>query len=86
MGMNPEIDYRIVEWQKRVSDLVKILLQKGIDMGMFRPMDLDVVASLVAGAPQHLGLQLFLYSEAVDIPRVANAVAEYLIYGIAARN
>jgi AcrR family transcriptional regulator len=86
MGMNPEIDYRILEWQQRVADLVKILLNRGIEMGMFRPMDVEVVSTIVAGAPQHLGLNLFLYSQEVDIPKVADAVAEYLIYGLAARD
>jgi AcrR family transcriptional regulator len=85
MGKNPEIDFRILEWQQRVADLMKIILQRGIDKGMFRPMDVDVVASLIAGAPQHLGLTLFLYTKEVDIPRTADAVAEYLIYGLAAR-
>jgi AcrR family transcriptional regulator len=86
MGMNPEIDYRVVEWQQRMADLVKVILQRGIEKGMFRTMDVDVVSSLIAGAPQHLGLTLFLYTEAVDIPRTADAVAEYLIYGIATRS
>jgi AcrR family transcriptional regulator len=86
MGMNPEIDLKVVEWQKGISEVLKILLIRGTEKGMFRPMDYDVVSNLIAGAPQHLGLFLFLYSEDVDIPRVATAVAEYLIYGIAARN
>lgn len=86
MGMNPEIDFRIVEWQQRVAEMVKILLNRGIEKGMFRPMDVDIVATLVAGAPQHLGLQLFMFNQNVDIPRVADAVTDYLIYGLAARN
>lgn len=85
MGMNKEIDFRIVEWQERVSELVKMLLNRGIEMGVFRPLDVDVVANLVAGAPQHLGLHLFLYQKEVDVPRVAEAIADYLIYGLAAR-
>ena len=85
MGMNPEIDYRIVEWQERVSELVKMLLNRGIEMGIFRPLDVEVVAGIVAGAPQHLGLHLFLYRKEVDIPRVAEAVADYLLYGLAVR-
>lgn len=85
MGMNPEIDYRIVEWQQRVDDLVKMLINRGIEMGMFRPMDVEVVATMVAGAPQHLGLHLFLYKKEVDVPRVAEAIADFLIYGLAAR-
>ncbi len=86
MGMNPEIDFRIVEWQQRVAEMVKILLNRGIEKGMFRPMDVDIVATLVAGVPQHLGLQLFMFNQNVDIPRVADAVTDYLIYGLAARN
>jgi AcrR family transcriptional regulator len=86
MGMNPEIDFRIIEWQQRVAEMVKILLTRGIEKGMFRPMDVDIVATLVAGAPQHLGLQLFMFNQNVDIPRVADAVTDYLIYGLAARN
>ncbi|OFW70772.1 MAG: hypothetical protein A2V52_02120 [Actinobacteria bacterium RBG_19FT_COMBO_54_7] len=85
MGMNPEIDYRIVEWQQKVAELLKIILQTGIENGMFRPMDVDIVANLISGAPQHLGLHLFLYTEHVDIPRAADAVADYLIYGLAPR-
>ncbi len=85
MGMNKEIDFRIVEWQERVSELVKLLLNRGIEMGVFRPLDVDVVATMVAGAPQHLGLHLFLYKQDVDVPRVAEAVADYLIFGLAAR-
>jgi AcrR family transcriptional regulator len=85
MGMNPEIDYRVIEWQQRVSELVKILLNRGIEMGIFRPLDVDIVSTIVAGAPQHLGIHLFIYTENVDIPRVAEAVADYMIYGIAAR-
>lgn len=85
MGMNPEIDMKIVEWQKNVSEILKALLARGIEKGMFRPVDLEVVANIVAGAPQHLGLFLFLNNEHVDIPRVAAAVSDYLIYGLAAR-
>ncbi len=85
MGLNKEIDFRIVEWQERVSELVKLILNRGIEMGVFRPLDVDVVADIVAGAPQHLGLHLFLYRKEVDIPRVAEAMADYLIYGLAAR-
>lgn len=86
MGMNPEIDYRIVEWQQRVSDMVKLLLNRGIERGIFRSMDVDIVATVVAGIPQHVGLQLFMINQTVDIPRVAEAVTDYLIYGLAARN
>ncbi len=85
MGMNPEIDYRIVEWQQKVAELMKVILQTGIENGMFRPMDVDIVSNLIAGAPQHLGLHLFLYTDHVDIPRAAEAVADYLIYGLAPR-
>jgi len=86
MGMNPEIDYRILEWQQRVSELVKILLNRGIERGIFHPMDVDIVSTLVAGVPQHVGLQLFMLNKDVDIPRVADAVTEYLIYGLAVRS
>jgi AcrR family transcriptional regulator len=86
MGMNPEIDYRVIEWQQRVAELVKILMTRGIEMGIFRPnQDVDIVSTIVAGAPQHLGIHLFIYTENVDIPRVAEAVADYMIWGIAAR-
>jgi len=85
-GMNPEIDFRVVEWQNQLSEYIKAILTRGIEKGIFRPMDVDVVASIVAGAPQHLGLSLFMYTKEVDIPRVAEAVADYLIYGLAARN
>jgi len=86
MGMNPEIDYRVIEWQQRVAELVKILMNRGIEMGIFRPnQDVDIVSTIVAGAPQHLGIHLFIYTENVDIPRVAEAVADYMIWGIAAR-
>ena len=86
MGMNPEIDFRIVEWQQRMADMVKILLTRGIEKGIFRTIDVDIVATVVAGIPQHLGLQLFMLGENLDLPRVADAVTDYLIYGLATRN
>ncbi len=84
MGMNPEIDFRIVEWQRQAAEMVRALLEQGIKRGMFRPMDTEIVSSLVAGAPQHVGLQLFMLDRNVDYARVADAVADYLIYGLAA--
>lgn len=86
MGMNPEIDLRIIEWQKKITDFLKGVLQKGIDNGLFRPMDTEVVAGLISGAPQQLGLTLFLYTGEIDIPRVSEAIADYLVYGLAARD
>lgn len=86
MGMNPEIDMRIIEWQTKITDFLKGVIQRGIDKGIFRPMDTDVVAALIGGAPQQLGLTLFLYTGEIDIPRVAEAVADYLVFGLAARD
>ena len=86
MGMNPEIDYRIVEWQQRLAEMVKLLLSRGIEKGIFRNMDVDIVATVVAGIPQHVGLQLFMLHQEIDIPRVADALTDYLIYGLAARS
>lgn len=86
MGMNPEIDLRIIEWQTKITDFLKGVIQRGIDKGIFRPMDTEIVAGLIAGAPQQLGLTLFLYTREIDIPRVAEAVADYLVYGLAARD
>jgi AcrR family transcriptional regulator len=86
MGMNPEIDYRIVEWQQRVAEMVKLLLNQGIEKGIFRNMDVDIVSTVVAGVPQHVGLQLFMLNKEVDLNRLADAVTDYLIYGLAARD
>ena len=86
MGMNPEIDFRIVEWQRQAAEMVRALLEQGIKRGMFRPMDTEIVSSLVAGAPQHVGLQLFMLDRNVDYSRVADAVADYLVYGLAAHD
>ncbi|MDY6797024.1 MAG: TetR/AcrR family transcriptional regulator [Actinomycetota bacterium] len=83
MGLNPEIDFKIIEWQDRTSNVLKGLLQKGIDQGFFRPIDVEVVARIVSGAPQHVGITQFLYTDQVDIPRFADAMADYLIYGVA---
>lgn len=85
MGMNPDIDFKIIEWQNRITGVLKNVIQKGIDKGVFREMDVDVVAGIVSGAPQFFGISLFTYSDKVDIPRVADAMAEYLIYGLATR-
>ena len=86
MGMNPEIDLRIVEWQNRTAEFLQVVIQKGMDNGLFRTVEDDVIGRLIAGAVQHLGLTLFLYTEEIDIPRVAESVADYLVYGLAARD
>jgi AcrR family transcriptional regulator len=86
MGMNPEIDLRIIEWQKKVTDLLKSVIDRGMDKGLFRHIDSEVVAGLISGAPQQLGLTLFLYTGEIDIPRVADAVADFFVYGLATRD
>lgn len=86
MGMNPEIDLRIVEWQNRTAEFLQGVVRRGMDKGLFRPVEDDVIGRLIAGAVQHLGLTLFLYTEEIDIPRVAESVADYLINGLATRD
>jgi AcrR family transcriptional regulator len=86
MGRNPDIDFKVLEWQQRVTQLIKEMISSGIEEGIFRSVNLDVVPRIVAGAPQHLGLTLFLYEGDVDIPEVAEAMADYLVYGLAPRS
>ena len=86
MGMNPEIDLRIIEWQKKVTDLLKGVIDRGTDKGLFRPTDSEVVAGLISAAPQQFGLTLFLYAGEIDIPRVADARADFFVYDLAARD
>ena len=84
MGMNPEIDSRIADWQRRVSDLFKVVISRGIEAGVFRPVkDVGLVADFISGAPQQLALRLFLSGQPVDIPRIAEAIADIVIYGLA---
>ncbi len=85
MGMNPEIDIRVVEWQRRMADLIQNIIQKGTDQGMFRPVNAYVIANLISGAIQHLGLSLFMFNQQIDPEEVAEAIADYLIYGLSAR-
>ena len=69
-----------------LAAVVIAVLIAGIERGIFRSMDVDIVSTVVAGIPQHVGLQLFMLNQAVDIPRVAEAITDYLIYGLATRN
>ncbi|MBC7247592.1 MAG: TetR/AcrR family transcriptional regulator [Actinobacteria bacterium] len=85
MGMNPEIDNRVTAWQGRLADLIRNLIQRGMDKGLFRRVDAETIGNLISGAIQHMGLNLFISGKTVDIPRAADAIADYLIYGLAAR-
>ena len=85
MGMNPEIDSRVIDWQKRVAELIENIIVRGMEKGIFRAVDANIIGNLVSGALQHLGLNLFIYNQEVDIPAVAEAVADYFIYGLATR-
>lgn len=85
MGMNPEIDNRVTAWQRRLAELISGLIRRGMDMGMFRRVEADTIGNLISGAIQHMGLNLFATRETVDIPSTADTIADYLIYGLAAR-
>lgn len=85
MGMNPEIDARVVEWQRRMAELISQLIQRGMDQGLFRKVDSYVIGNLISGATQHLGLNLFMFDQRLDTEKTAEAIADYLIYGLAAR-
>ncbi|MDI6874715.1 TetR/AcrR family transcriptional regulator [Candidatus Solincola sp.] len=85
MGMNPEIDARVIEWQRRMAELIAQLIQRGIDQGLFRKVDAYVIGNLISGATQHLGLNMFMFNQRLNPEKTAEAIADYLIYGLAAR-
>lgn len=85
MGMNPEIDARVIDWQRRMAELIKQLIRQGMDQGLFRKVDPYVIGNLISGATQHLGLNMFMFDQRLDPEKAADAIADYLIFGLAAR-
>ncbi|MBC7253203.1 MAG: TetR/AcrR family transcriptional regulator [Actinobacteria bacterium] len=85
MGMNPEIDARVIDWQRRMAELIGQLIQRGVDQGLFRKVDPYVIGNLISGATQHLGLNMFMFNQRLDPEKAADAIADYLIFGLAAR-
>ncbi|MGQ9476662.1 MAG: TetR/AcrR family transcriptional regulator [Actinomycetota bacterium] len=85
MGMNPEIDARVIDWQRRMAELIGQLIQRGMDQGLFRKIDPYIIGNLISGATQHLGLNMFMFNQRLDQEKAADAIADYLIFGLAAR-
>ncbi|MEJ5185754.1 MAG: TetR/AcrR family transcriptional regulator [Candidatus Geothermincolales bacterium] len=85
MRVNPEIDFMVIRWQEKLADFVKGILEKGIEKGLFKPMDMDIAATVISGVPQHIALIYFFYKNDMDVKKIARNVATFLIYGMTDR-
>ncbi len=62
--------------------LISSILQEGIDKGIFRKMDIDLVASAFLGILDGLALQWIMDSKAVSLEKVTSVVLGCIINGI----
>ncbi len=85
MGMNPELDVKVIEFQGRASALVAGVVKEGQERGMFRDVDPYIVGTTLAFAPQHIAVLWMLTGERQDVTQMVNSLVDFLFYGLLKR-
>ncbi len=85
MGMNPELDSKVIEFQTRSSQLVARVVMEGQAKGQFRNVDPYIVGTTLAFAPQHIAILWMLTGEKADVTQLVAALTDFLVYGLLKR-
>jgi AcrR family transcriptional regulator len=85
MGMNPQLDSKVIEFQTRSSALVARVVMEGQAKGFFRDVDPYIVGTTLAFAPQHIAILWMLTGEKADVTQLVNSLVDFLFYGLLKR-
>ena len=85
MGMNPQLDIKVIEFQTRASALVAGVVREGQEKGMFRDVDPYIVGTTLAFAPQHIAILWMLTGEKADVTQLVDSLVDFLFYGLLVR-
>ncbi len=85
MGMNPQLDVKVIEFQTRASALVAGVVKEGQEKGMFRDVDPYIVGTTLAFAPQHIAILWMLTGEQADVTQLVDSLVDFLFYGLLTR-
>ncbi len=85
MGMNPQLDVKVIQFQTRASALVAGVVKEGQEKGMFRDVDPYIVGSTLAFAPQHIAILWMLTGEQADVTQLVDSLVDFLFYGLLIR-
>ncbi len=85
MGMNPQLDSKVIEFQTRSSALVARVVMEGQAKGFFRNVDPYIVGTTLAFAPQHIAILWMLTGEKADVTQLVNSLVDFLFYGLLKR-
>ncbi len=85
MGMNPQLDSKVIEFQGRASQLVANVVREGQEKGMFREVDPYIVGTTLAFAPQHIAILWMLTGERADVSQLVSSLVDFLFYGLLKR-
>ncbi len=85
MGMNPQLDIKVIEFQTRASALVAGVVKEGQEKGMFRDVDPYIVGTTLAFAPQHIAILWMLTGEQADVTQLVDSLVDFLFYGLLTR-
>lgn len=75
----------IVDLKKVYSEyriLISAILNEGIEKGIFRELDVDLISSAFLGTLDGLALQWILDRDAIDINKATSVMLESFLYGI----
>lgn len=85
MGMNPQLDSKVIEFQTRSSALVAHVVREGQEKGFFRDVDPYIVGTTLAFAPQHIAILWMLTGEQADVTQLVDSLVDFLFYGLLKR-
>jgi AcrR family transcriptional regulator len=82
MGMNPELDSKVITFQSMATELVADFLKQGQAKGIVREVDAHMAAMAIAFAPQHIAIVWVLQGGTTDPREMASALTDFILHGI----
>ena len=84
VGLDAEGDRKLSDFDDRLHVYVKDSLEKGITMGLLRPMDTDIIATCILGSVRQVLYREFVRHDGAtfDVAHVAKEILQYNCVGL----
>ncbi len=84
IGMNPELDSKVVSFQSRLTELLTAFLKKGHEKGLVGDLDFDLASMVISFAPQNIAILWMMQGRKGEPKDLARALTDLFINGILA--
>jgi len=82
VGLDSEIDMKLIEFYNRLVSLIKRSMELGKQMGLVRNLNSDIAAILALGTVKEIMYQYIMKDQRFDINELVDEILGYVLFGI----